>query len=437
MAATDDDDVEIAGEQHGVANFTRSFHVELRERRRSTWNNAIAAMQQNMISLQPYAELLARPELRRSFLLSVIGRLPIGLTGLAILLLVQTSSASFARGGAAAACYVVGLAAIAPLLGRAIDRYGPRRILLVNGVLLFPTALIALTIAVAQGTVIPVLLCAAAAGATFPPITVCMRTYFRRQVGNDLLLATAYSAESVLIEIIFIAGPMLVALFVAFVSAAAAVWFAAGCALVGTLTFLRSPALRHWAIEVRTTRSLLGPLAEPRFPALIGVVLCFSAAFGFVEIGVTAYAAETVNAGFAGVLLAVMSAGSALGGLAYGSRGWHFPLARQFALALGVLATGLALLALPWQPTTFALWCALAGIAMAPVLIIQSMLVAKLALPEHATEAFTWTTSALLSGVGIGLAAGGALLEAFPSNAALGAAAASALVAALLALAML
>ena len=38
---------------------------------------------------------------------------------------------------------------------------------------------------------------------------------------------------------------------------------------------------------------------------------------------------------------------------------------------------------------------------------------------EHATEAFTWVTSALLAGVGIGLAAGGALLESFPSNAAL------------------
>jgi hypothetical protein len=46
------------------------------------------------------------------------------------------------------------------------------------------------------------------------------------------------------------------------------------------------------------------------------------------------------------------------------------------------------------------------------------------------TEAFTWTTSALLAGVGIGLAAGGALLEVFPSQAALATGAAAALVAA-------
>ena len=359
----------------------------------------------------------------------MLGRLPIGLTGLAILLLVQTASESFAKGGAAAACYVVGLSVIAPALGRGIDRYGPRRILLASG-LLFPSALLALVAAVSHGAAALTLLFAAAAGASFPPITVCVRTYFRRQLQNDPLLAVAYSAESVLIEMIFIVGPVLVAVFVAYASAAAAVWFAAACAFVGTLVFLRSPALREWHIEARTTAGLLGPLAERRFPALVAVVLCFAASFGFVEIGVAAYAAEAGNPAFAGVLLGIMSAGSALGGLTYGGRSWHFPLGRQFAVALLVLSAGLAVLALRWTPWSFAAWCAVAGIAMAPGLIIQSMLAASIARAEHATEAFTWTTSALLAGVGIGLAGGGLLLENFPSQAALAASAATALIAA-------
>jgi predicted MFS family arabinose efflux permease len=95
-----------------------------------------------------------------------------------------------------------------------------------------------------------------------------------------------------------------------------------------------------------------------------------------------------------------------------------------------VVAGGLAVLALPWQPLAFSLWCVVAGIAMAPGLIVQSMLAARIAQPEHATEAFTWTTSALLSGVGIGLAVGGALLERSSSQAALAAGAAAALLAA-------
>ncbi len=382
-----------------------------------------------MISFTRYRTLLAQRELRVTFAASVLGRLPIGITGLAILLLVQSSSDSFARGGAAAAFYVTGVAAMAPAIGRLIDRYGPRTLLLACG-LAFPAALLALVGAVAHGAPWLAFAFAAAAGASFPPISVCVRTYFRRRLGDDLL-AAAYSMESVLIEIIFIVGPMLVALFVATASAAAAVWFAAACGFAGTLVFLRSPGLRDWRIEARTSASLLGPLGERGFPSLIAVVLCFAAAFGFMEVGIAAYAVETADPALAGVLLAVMSIGSALGGLVYGSRGWHFPLARQFAAALALMGAGLGVLALRWDPWPFAAWCALAGVTMAPGLIIQSMLAAKIARPEHSTEAFTWATSALLAGVGIGLAVGGALLEVFPSSVALAAGAGSALLAAI------
>ena len=383
-----------------------------------------------MISLARYGALFSAAHARRSFAASVLGRLPIGLTGLAILLLMQTSSGSFARGGTAAACYVAGLALVAPALGRAIDRHGPRRIL-VGCAFAFPLALVLLVAASKEAD--PAWLAfvaAAAAGAAFPPITVCMRTYFRHVFSDEALLAAAYSAESVLIEIIFIVGPMLVALFVALASPAAAVWFSAGCGFAGTLLFLRSPALRAWRIESRSAHSLLGPLADRRFMLLVAIVLCFATAFGFLEIGITAYAIERADAAFAGVLLGLMSAGSALGGLAYGSRGWHAPLAHQFAAALAATAVGLGVLAVPWRPWALAAWCVIAGIAIAPALIIQSMLVTKTAPAEHSTEAFTWTTSALLAGVGIGLTAGGMLLEQFAPWSALAAGAAASLAAA-------
>ena len=385
---------------------------------------------QPMISFDRYVALLKPADLRQTITASMVGRLPIGITGLAILLLVQTSSGSFALGGAATAAYVIGLAAMAPALGRIIDRYGPRETLFACA-FAFPTALGALVAAVHQ---FPgswaVLLCAAVAGAAFPPITVCMRAYFRRRLRSEELLAAAYSLESVLIELIFIVGPLIVALFVAAVSAAAAVLFAAACGLLGTLLFLRSPPLRQWEIAPRSAPSLLGPLATPGFAPLVAVILCYSMAFGLLEVGLTAYATEAGNVALAGVLLGLMSAGSALGGLAYGSRSWHFPLARQFTLMLGLMGVGLSLLALPWPPVPFALWSVFAGVVMAPALIIQSMLVAKAARPEQLTEAFTWSASALLSGVGIGVAAGGALLEYFPSGAALGAGGAVALLAA-------
>src|SRR6266850_3347287 len=90
-------------------------------------------------------------------------------------------------------------------------------------------------------------------------------------------------------------------------------------------------------------------------------MICYSTAFGLLEIGMTAYATEKGNAALAGVLLGLMSTGSALGGIAYGSRSWHLPLTQQFALMLAFMGASLMVLALPWAPWPFAFWSVFAG----------------------------------------------------------------------------
>jgi MFS family permease len=416
------------------------FHVEPRELSALLQRSIPldrATIRPPVISLARYSALLGQPALRSAILASVLGRLPIGITGLAILMLVQDSTGSFGKGGAVAASYVAGLASCAPLLGRWIDRRGPR-VPLLSCAFAFPTALAALVATLsAQGAQAPgwlAFLLAALAGACFPPITVCMRTFFKQRLREDALLSTAYSLESILIELIFILGPVLVAVFVALASPAAAVLFAAACACSGTLLFQRSRALQQWRIEPRRAASLFGPLAERGFVPLLLVIVCYASAFGLVEIGTIAYATETGSPALAGVLLGVMSAGSATGGLVYGSRHWQLPLPRQFSLMLAVMGLGIAPLALLSALWAFGLWCLAAGIAMAPALIVQSMLVAKNSRPEHSTEAFTWSSTGLLAGVGVGLTAGGALLEVAKSPAVFAAAAALSIAAGLLAL---
>ena len=365
-----------------------------------------------LISLARYSALLSLRELRSAILASVLGRLPIGITGLAILLLAQEATGSYGQGGLVAASYVAGLATVAPLFGRLIDRYGPRASLLACS-FAFPASLAALVAALSSGAS-PwlALVLAGSAGACFPPITVCMRTFFRQRLkDNDGLLATAYSLESVLIELIFILGPALVALFAAFASPAAAVLFAAFCGCAGSLLFQRSRALAEWRIEPRGAPSLFGPLAQRGFLPLLLVILCYACAFGLVEIGTTAYATEAGAPPLAGLLLGVMSVGSAVGGLIYGSRNWRMPLTRQFSSMLAFMGIGIAPLAMISGPWAFAAWCLVAGIAMAPALIMQSMLVARSARTDHATEAFTWSSTSLLAGVGLGLSLGGAMLE--------------------------
>jgi predicted MFS family arabinose efflux permease len=370
-----------------------------------------------MISLARYTSLLAIPELKAALVASSIGRLPIGITGLSIVLLVKSASGSFASAGSATACYVAGLAALAPVTGRLIDRRGPHRVLLVCGIL-NPLSLAALVVLIGSGAPSWAwLLLAATAGATFPPITVCMRTLFRRRLGEDPLLTTAYSLESVLIESIFVVGPMLVALFVAIASASVAVLFAAACGALGTQSFLRSAALQKWHMDPPRSARLLGPLASLRFLSLLAVVLCYSIAFGLVEIGVTGFATEIGSPALAGTFLALMSIGSAIGGLAYGSRNWHAPLARQFAFTLALMGVGILPLAPLIDVWAFSMFAVLAGVVMAPALTMQSMLVASTAPPDASAEAFTWSATGLLTGIGLGFAAGGAILEAAGSTA--------------------
>jgi MFS family permease len=364
-----------------------------------------------MISLARYATLLAIPDIRQAFVSSFLGRIPIGIAGLAILLLLQSVEDSYAQAGIVGASYVAGLAVAAPMLGRLIDTAGPRRVLSVCA-LLYPAALFALIwSASARAPMGGTLALAALAGASFPPVTACQRAWLRQKLGDDVLLTAALSLDALLVEVVFIVGPLLVALLVALVSPAAAVAAAGVCGLMGSIQFIRAQALKTWKLRAPFRRAFLGPLAEPDFAMLLCLVTCYATVFGLIEIGVTAYAAEAGRPALAGVLLGVMSVGSALGALSYGSRQRKLALKLQFSYSLALMGLGIVPLALIAHPIIFAVSCVVAGVAMTPTLIIQATLVTKTVRAEYSTEGFTWSATALLAGVGIGLALGGQLLE--------------------------
>jgi MFS family permease len=367
-----------------------------------------------VISFARYGRLLRTPGLRSALLSSIVGRLPMGIAGLAILLYVQSGTGSFAAAGVVSALYVLGLAAIAPLVGRMIDRLGPRPLLLLTA-LIYPAALIALVVLVENGVSAGwVAVAALVAGSMLPPITICMRTLFPRVLSDAGLLQTAYSVDSILIESIFVAGPALIALFVAADLRSGAVLFAAACAIVGSVLFMRSPAIRQWARPAaRASTSLLGPLRNRPLLALYVATMLYSIAFGLLEVAVTALATAQGRPAAAGVILALASVGSGLGALVYGSRGWGLPPQRQYIVAQFAMSFGLFVMA----PVSNLVWlgalCVIACSPMAPVIAVQSVLVERLTPRAMLAESFTWAATSLLGGVSAGIAAGGAIVESY------------------------
>lgn len=368
-----------------------------------------------MIPLDRYRALLREPDVASAIAASFVGRLPIGMAVLSILLFVQQSQQSFARAGVASALYVTGVCVAAPFIGRMIDRLGPGRLLRL-GAMAYPLALALLIFAVQQGAS-DVLLGTAAfvAGAVFPPVPTTIRALLRRLLRDPDHLQTAYSLDSVMMETVFILGPGVVSIFSALLWPAGAVVCTAALGFVGGMVFSRSRAVRGWTPEPTPRHpSRLGALTTPGLPSVLLVTVFFSLGFGLFEVAVTAIASRAGVPAAAGLILALASVGSALGALVYGSRSWSASVATQYKLALAAMAIGLLALVPIESLWIFGLVSILAGIPMSTVLAAQSVLIAGIAPRAALAECFTWSSTSLLAGVSMGIAGGGVMLEYSP-----------------------
>ena len=361
--------------------------------------------------LDRYRDLLRVPAIHATLLASVPGRLPIGIAGFAILLLVQTSSGSFIKAGVASALYVLGLATVSPLIGRAIDRSGPRPVLRLCA-LIYPLMLIALVaLVLMRAHTAAIALCAYIAGASLPPVTICMRTLYPRVLTSPALLQTAYSVDSAIVEFVFVIGPALVALFLACGFPSGAVLLAALAAALGTAWFVRTPVIRDWPIRPHGVAGRWRIFTEPGMVTLYAATVFYSVAVGLYEVGVTAFATKRGLPAVAGIALALTSVGGALGAFAYGARHWQAPLRRQFLIALALMAAGSLLVASAHDIGVFLVANLVAGVPVASVFATQSVLLSRLAPGGKLAESFTWGGTCLLGGISGGTALGGVLAE--------------------------
>ena len=358
-----------------------------------------------------YAALLRGNGAGPALLTSLIGRLALGTTGLALLLLARASTGSYATAGLVAASYALAFAGFAPVRARRADRRGPRGVLLACAVL-HPATLVGLVLLAAAHADAAVLAAGAVlAGATVPPLSGVMRAMWGGLVPADLL-GTAYSLEAVVVELCFVTGPLLVAGLSAVSGPWAAVLAAGGLVLVGGTWFAGTSAVRRVAPHVHTGHRVAGPLTSPAVRRLLLTVGWVGAGFGALEVSLPAYAeAHAARPSTAGVLLAVWSGGSILGGLVYGAARLRAAPQRQMPWLVAALAAGAALPLVAPPPVLLAGILVLYGLTIAPFSTCNSVLLSAAAPAGTATEAFAWSSSMLFGGAALGNAAGGWLVE--------------------------
>jgi MFS family permease len=356
-----------------------------------------------------YRSVLVIPGCARLFVTALIGRLPQGMSSLAILLLVRAATHSYAAAGIAVGAFAFATAAGSPLQGRMVDRHGRARVL-VPAALGQAGLLVALVLAAAAGAgAAALVVLSAAAGSLSPAIAPSVRALLGEVTGSREARETAYALESVIQELIWVSGPLVVAVVVAFASPSGALLLAAAFCLLGTTLFVRSPLARRRTPPEHHVRPQAA-LASPELRVLLAPMVLMGAGLGAIDVGLPSLALNAGSRPSSGLLLALWSLGSLSGGLWFGSRSWRAPLAERYrVLTVATVISTVPLIAARTIPEGMV--CALlAGVTIAPAFSCLYALVGRVVSPGSETEAFTWAASALIVGLAIGSAlAGGAI----------------------------
>jgi MFS family permease len=356
-----------------------------------------------------YLELLRKRQVRVVVGATLLTGLSTG-TPLAIVLMVQHETGSFAQAGAVTAAFAIASAAAGPWQGRLIDRHGHTRTLPVFTLIgcSFTIGLVAATLAGAPLWVLIAL--AGVASAANAPMFAALRPLWADLIDRPEQMSTAYAIHAILAELFFIAGPVAAAVLIALASPAAAVVVITVIKFFGVLAFAATPASRAWRGEPRESSHWLGALTTPGMRTAISADVPFGALFGLLDVAVPAFAKAHGSPALAGLLLAALAVGSMIGGVIYGSRQRTVNGTRY-----AQLAALQALLSIPliFADSTLALGfaMALAGLAVAPISAASFGVLDLVAPAGTATEASSWVLTAYQLGLAAGTAAGGLIVD--------------------------
>jgi predicted MFS family arabinose efflux permease len=370
-----------------------------------------------------YLSLLRIPGAARFSVSAAIGRLPMSMFGLGTVLLVKATTGQYGLAGFVSGAGSIGYAVCAPRIASLADRFGQGRVLRPLAAFFAVSTSVFIACAELHAPVWALLVTGCLAGASMPSLGSMVRARWSTLLADSPKLHSAFALESVVDEMIFVAGPAVVTLLATKLWPASGVGTALVVCMVGTLLFAAQRrtepphGLRADAADQAdpSARRLRRPrrrgLAAPGLATLAPAYLFLGAMFASIDLSTVDFAQVQGHKPLAGFILGTYALGSALGGLWYGSRTWRAPLERRFAITLAITVAGVATF---WaQPSLVSLDLSMlvCGLTISPTLIAGYSLIERQASDLRLTEAMTWLSSTISVGVAIGSSVAGQLVD--------------------------
>ena len=357
--------------------------------------------------------VLRLPGALRAFLPALLGRSALAMAGLALLLAVQKSTGSFADAGFASAAFGIANVIAAPWRARIIDRWGQRRALTSMAVAQ-SAAFVGLAVTAAAPRVPLALFFALsiAVGISAPPLGAAMRVLWASLTTVGEQRKKAFSLDAVAEELLFVAGPVVVAAIITATSASTALLVTALVVLIGTIGLTTSSVSGTQVGAMLTAMRSHRPLRQPGFTRVLLVLVAVGGVLGVVEIAAPALAEEQAAVAASGWLLAAFSVGSAIGGVIYGHVRWKASLGVKLFILCVSMGAAAVIVSQAGSVLLFAAGLVLLGLFLAPSLV-TGYLVADAIVPENSrTEASTWINTAVNLGASLASAVAGVLIDA-------------------------
>lgn len=355
--------------------------------------------------------VLRTPGVFSLFAASCVGRLPMGALGLLLVLHTEQLTDSYAKGGLASGAYALGLGFSNPMLARVVDRRGQTLVLRI-GAPLAAAAVVVLAVLPDGAPLGVIVVAAAAAGISQPPMGACMRALWPVLVEDPDRRHAAYSLEGTVIEVVYICGPLLIVAGIGSWSTPAAMIACAAALVVGDYAFSAHPVSRTWHPHADVERDLTGALRGQGVRVLVAVFALCGVAVGAVEVTVPAALDGMGHRELTGVLLGLWGLGSMFAAIAVAQLGAAPDPPRRLALALVAWGASHAALGAAGAPIVLAVLLFVAGASIAPTFVIANGMLDGLAPRGTITEAFTWTSTGMVAGAAAGSAIAGAIVEA-------------------------